>query len=471
MIDIKRIQKLKLELIELINSTKSPSSLSQRAKCKNENWFFDFEYDLPTGWLDVNFMDVTWLITCGVAKKPDYVEEGIPFLSAQNARPFIANLDKIKFISKEQFDKLTIGGKPEKDDILYTRVGNCGEAAKVPFDFDFAIYVSLTLIKPIHSLIDADFLVAFLNSNLGLTQAKAGAIGSGLQNLNVNNVRKYRIPLPSLAEQKRIVAKINDTFKLLDKIRKKWENIILLHEQYIKACVSGSLEGSYYKKDKLFLYLEESTLRIGKNWQGVKKVGVSAQKGITELETGQKVTFENYKVVRPGDFVYNAMRVNIGSIAIYEGRENAITSPDYIVFRVKKYLSPKLLLGYLKSEMGLLEINANTKGSVRSRLYFKDLVNINYPIAPLDTQEQAEKVLTWFSSAINKWNELIEPSLAKLQSALLVKAFRGELVQQSPDDEPAEDLLKRILEIKSGIDKGKAGKKSLQKKLLLSGYK
>ncbi len=129
-------------------------------------------------------------------KKPDYIEVGIPFLSAQNARPFKANLNKIKYVSQEAFEQLTVGSKPEKGDILYTRVGNCGDAAKIEFDFDFAIYVSLTLIKPYRAVLNSDYLVAYLNSQFGLLQASQGAIGIGLKNLNVDNVRRYIIPLP-----------------------------------------------------------------------------------------------------------------------------------------------------------------------------------------------------------------------------------------------------------------------------------
>ena len=95
------------------------------------------------------------------------------------------------------------------------------EAAKVPFDFDFAIYVSLTLIKPIHELIDADFLVAYLNSYHGLVQAYGGVLGSGIQNLNVENVRRFRVPLPPLAEQQEIVRRVAGLFALADQLEQR----------------------------------------------------------------------------------------------------------------------------------------------------------------------------------------------------------------------------------------------------------
>ena len=208
--------------IAKINAGKSNREIERAKRIKTEEWFFDIKDELPESWLQVNFMDVTWLITCGVAKRPNYVEKGIPFLSAQNAKPFKANLKEVKYISEQDFKTFTVGGKPEKNDILYSRVGaKFGEAAKVPFDFDFAIYVSLTLIKPIHELIDADFLVAYLNSYHGLVQAYGGVLGSGIQNLNVENVRRFRVPLPPLAEQQEIVRRVAGLFALADQLEQR----------------------------------------------------------------------------------------------------------------------------------------------------------------------------------------------------------------------------------------------------------
>lgn len=234
------------EYIELLNSKKTKAEQNQRAEIQKLDWFFNIEENtLHKNWKVVNILDVTWVITCGVAKKPDYTSEGIPFLSAQNTRPFKNNTNKIKYISEKDYKKFTVGSKPVRDDILYTRVGNCGDAAKIEFDFNFAIYVSLTLIKPIHELINSDYLVAFLNSNDGRIQAASGAIGTGLQNLNVNNVRKYKIPLPPLTEQNRIVAKLDSLFAQLESIKTSMAKIPILlknfRQQLLTQAVTGKL--------------------------------------------------------------------------------------------------------------------------------------------------------------------------------------------------------------------------------------
>ena len=83
--------------------------------------------------------DVCHVITCGVAKRPEYVEEGVPFLSSKNVKSDRFILDDYNHVSDKDYRALTKHNKPEIDDILYTRVGSFGEAAVINFDFDFAI--------------------------------------------------------------------------------------------------------------------------------------------------------------------------------------------------------------------------------------------------------------------------------------------------------------------------------------------
>ena len=179
---------------------------------KEQDWFYN-PNNLPEGWVASFLIDITHVITCGVAKKPEYTETGIRFLSAQNSKPFSPNLNGIRYISENDYKTFTVGAKPEKGDVLYSRVGaNFGEACVIPWDFDFAIYVSLTLLKPIKELISGEYLTLFLNSQDGILQSRGGIMGSGIQNLNVESVRKYKLGLPSLAEQKEIVRLVDQYF-------------------------------------------------------------------------------------------------------------------------------------------------------------------------------------------------------------------------------------------------------------------
>ena len=187
---------------------------------------------IPDDWEVEKFKKVTNAITCGVAATPKYVSEtiGKPFLSAQNVQNGQVVLNKYRHITKDLFKQITQYNKPEKGDLLYTRVGaGIGEAAVVELSFDFAVYVSLTLIKPKYNL-DSYFLKFILNSTRYKTLAQTGQFaGGGVQNLNVEVVREFKIPLPPLPEQTAIATVLSDTDSLIQALEKK-----IAKKQFIK---------------------------------------------------------------------------------------------------------------------------------------------------------------------------------------------------------------------------------------------
>ena len=82
------------------------------------------------------------------------------------------------------------------------------------------------------------------------------------------------------------------------------------------------------------------------------------------------------------------MRVNVGSIALCRGEEEANSvSPDYVVFRLTKDapFDAEYLLMFLKSEQGRAEIERESRGAVRRRLYIDGLQRISVPL-PADPE-------------------------------------------------------------------------------------
>jgi type I restriction enzyme S subunit len=179
------------------------------------------------GWVEKKLDEVTNLITCGVAKRPDYVPEGIPFLSAKNVKNGQVIWSGHQYVSEETHLALTKNNKPLKGDILYTRVGSYGEAAIVDRDEEFSIFVSLTLIKP-KSIVLNSFLKHYLNSSATKTLAAKSISGSGVGNLNVGTVREFPISLPTIDQQRSIVAKIDD-------LRAETQRLASLYQQKLTA--------------------------------------------------------------------------------------------------------------------------------------------------------------------------------------------------------------------------------------------
>lgn len=143
-------------------------------------------------------------ITDGVHAKPEYTESGIPFISVKNITTTKLTFDDCKFISSEDHHNFTKRCKAEPDDILYTKVGaTYGRACVVDTSREFSLYVSVALIKPNKDLIDPIFLKAVLNSSYVKRQADKSVKGAGVPDLHLIEIKKFKIPLPSMKEQKK----------------------------------------------------------------------------------------------------------------------------------------------------------------------------------------------------------------------------------------------------------------------------
>ena len=221
----------------------------------------DYFKELPNNWEIKKFGDVA-KITCGVAATPEYVDAsiGIPFFSARNVQNGRLDLNYFQYISVELHKKLTKNTKPERGDILLTRVGaGIGEAAIVNIDFEFSVYVSLTLIK-CSKKIESEFIKLLLNTNYYRYLATRDQFaGGGVQNLNVQMVKDYPIPVPPLLEQKKI-AQILSTW---DQAISATEELLENSQKQKKALMQQLLTG----KKRL---LDENGGEFSDEWQRIE---------------------------------------------------------------------------------------------------------------------------------------------------------------------------------------------------------
>lgn len=161
-----------------------------------------------------------------------------------------------------------------------------------------------------------------------------------------------------------------------------------------------------------------------------KFVGVSNEGGLGPFKGKPAADASRYRRLEVGDFVYNPMRVNVGSIALCRrSEEEGWVSPDYIVFRLtgEAPFSAEYLLTYMKSEIGKAEVARRSRGAVRRRLYYENLEQVEVPV-PADA-EAWETVLRGLASARRHLRELPDlgaQSLSALEQALFRDRSTGE---------------------------------------------
>jgi type I restriction enzyme S subunit len=165
--------------------------------------FGDFEKN-PYNWKMTYLENICKKITDGTHQKPTYVDLGIRFLSVKNITQGYFDFSEVKYITQAEHKELIKRCKPEKNDILYTKVGvNYGIAEVVDVDEEFSIYVSLALLKPNFDIVNPYYLKFALNSHFVKEQANRRIKGIGVPDLHLIEIKKLKIPLPPLELQEK----------------------------------------------------------------------------------------------------------------------------------------------------------------------------------------------------------------------------------------------------------------------------
>lgn len=210
------LEQIKTEKEKLVKEKKIKQGKKQIA-----NEIEDLDIEIPDSWLLIDLDDITQYITDGTHQTPRYVENGRMFLSAQNVKPFKFMPEIYRCVSEEDYQKYIANRQTEKGDLLLGRVGaGIGETAVVDQDLEFAIYVSLGLVKTFKQFTNPEYLATVFNSPYGVRYAKSNISSGGgsAGNFNLGRIRSFPIPFPPLEEQKEIVATIEKLFTICDEL-------------------------------------------------------------------------------------------------------------------------------------------------------------------------------------------------------------------------------------------------------------
>ncbi|MBL4542181.1 MAG: restriction endonuclease subunit S [Rhodobacteraceae bacterium] len=183
------------------------------------------DLSLPKGWVLTELGAVALKITDGAHKTPTFVDRGVPFVSVKDFSGGKLDLSNTRFIPEAEHQVLYQRFDPQRGDILLGRIGTLGKAVLVDADVEFSLFVSVGLIRFDHQNLLPEFFRLLLNSPFVEEEFDRIKIGGGthtnklnLASINMTQLRGCPIPLPPLAEQHRIVAKVDALMALCDRL-------------------------------------------------------------------------------------------------------------------------------------------------------------------------------------------------------------------------------------------------------------
>ncbi len=353
-------------------------------------------------------------------------------------------------------------------DILWnsTGTGTIGRAAlfrSLPY-FPRIVSDSHVTVVRANSAIEPKYLFEFIRSPAVQNRIEDMQSGSTNQvELSRKAVLATALPLPPLAEQRRIVAKLDALFARLARARAELDRVPmlgrLLRGQALAACF-GNLD---WDKRELGTLLHG--IEAGKNMRCAERPPTQGERGVVKVSavtwgqfdpTESKTLPSDYSPpekarIRSGDLLIS--RANtlelVGAAVLVEEEPRGLYLSDKILRLVVDQDAKKWVLWFLRSAAGRYQIESLATGNQLSmRNISQDaLRRIKLPFPEKDVRQRLIcRLEAGFARVARVEAEAARARtlLDRLESAILTKAFKGELVPQDPNDEPASVLLSRI---------------------------
>jgi type I restriction enzyme S subunit len=215
--------------------------------------------EVPQHWEVVNLGDVCTEITDGTHKSPPTIDDGYPYVTSQNVRDWGFDLIDLKYISKEDHERITSRCNPEANDVLYVKDGaNTGNVNVNTLDFEFSLLSSVALIKPDRHELKPWFLKYLLSWSKFRQLVLSQMSGTGISRLTISKLEKTDILLPPIEEQERIV-EVLDTYYEHHKNQREYRDQL----KYLKRGLMQDLLSGEVRTTDVDIDIPEEVVQYG----------------------------------------------------------------------------------------------------------------------------------------------------------------------------------------------------------------
>ena len=444
--------------------------------------------DLPEGWRVVPVSQV-------IADVPNVRPEDQPH------REFgyvdISSIDNVTFRVTEcrRFrgsDAPSRARRPiQPGDVLFSNVRTyLRNIAIVPDGLDAQLCSTGFTVLRSNGAVDPAFLFRYMLTEQFIQAVTPQQTGTHYPATSDRVVLSESMPLPPLAEQKRIVAKVEALLARVNAARERLAKVPTLLKRFRQSVLTAACSGQLTADGRTRtaepwtecslgeliedgpqngLYKPRDTygrgtliVRIANFYDGV----VEPWDRLARLET-TKDELAAYRL-HNGDILVN--RVNsmafLGKSALVANlNDPCVFESNMMRFRVDaRRILPEYLIRYLNSLAGLAELRRNAKHAVnQASINQQDVATVSVPFPLVEEQQEIVRRVEALFAFADKIEARVQAATARVEritQAILAKAFRGELVpteaelarQESRDYEPASVLLERIRAARSAID-------------------
>lgn len=436
-------------------------------------------YKVPANWCWTKLGSIS-LIKGGKrlppGKKLNDIKTGYPYIRVTDFDSNSVDVNNIKYIDEETY-KILDNYKISINDIYISIAGSIGKVGIIPEILNGAILTENAAKITNIILQNQIYLLYILCSEFCQNQMKESAIATTQSKLALFRIANIKLPLPPLAEQQRIVERIESLFAKLDETKETLQNALegfetrkasILHKAFTgeltakwrkqhvvsmeswgsvkvsnlcENIVCGKTPTSYIDNNGDIPYLKVYNIVNNKIDFDSKPQYIPKKINESKLKSS---------ILKPKDVIMNIVGPPLRKIAIIPDTYPEWNMNQAIVrFRTKEKLYYKYLYYYLIYPKTLDDIICETKGVVgQANISITQSRNLNINLPTFSEQTEIVRIIDELFVKEQQAKELAENALSKvdlIKKTILSRAFRGELGTNNPADEPAVELLKRVL--------------------------
>ena len=304
---------------------------------------------------------------------------------------------------------------------------------------------------------------------------KGKMFGTAIPYIRLGNLQEFPTPIPPLAEQQRIVDRIESLFAKLDEAKEKAQAVVDSFETRKAAILHKAFTGELTAKwrrthglsldtwkevaaDSLFEYVTSGSRGWAKYYDESGAVFIrmgNLDHGTIELDFSD---IQHVKLPNKAEGQRSRIRKNdiLISITADVGMVGLVRNDDFegyinqhiALARPVMSESAEFIAWYLVSDIGLKQMQEKQRGATKVGLSLNDIRALQLKIPLIEEQNEILKVIKMWIGKEQQSQEAAEAVLDQIdlmKKSILARAFRGELGTNDPSEESAVELLKRVL--------------------------
>ncbi len=203
------------------------------------------EGELPRGWKWTTMNDVCTKIGDIDHKMPKQLTVGYPYVSTKDFTDDLKiSFKGAKYISSEDYMRLSQKIKPERGDIIFPRYGTIGKNILIDFDMEFLVSYSCAIVKPDHNLVLSKFIYLYSLSPKITDEVRKYVVETTQANIGIASIKRFVFPLPPKTMQQKVVEEIEYRLSICEKFEEIINNSIKTVEALRQSVLKKAFEGN-----------------------------------------------------------------------------------------------------------------------------------------------------------------------------------------------------------------------------------